>query len=877
MYYNRSVNEIFKELQTNECGLSQENVKKRLDEFGFNTIKIEKETSLWVIILRQFTDPLIYILLIAAVITLIIQEYINTTVIIATILFNAVIGFFQEYSAEKATQAIKKLAAPKAFVIRDCQEEKVDALEIVPGDIVALSAGNKVPADIRLFEINELEIDESMLTGESIPVEKQVYTIDKNNILVVDQVNMAFMGSVVTQGKGKGVVVRTGEKTELGKISEQVAVTGKVKTPLQKKLAGFSRRVGTLSLGLALFVFVLGLSLGHSLIDIALFAISMAVAVIPEGLPIVITITMAIGLKRMAEKNAIVRKLISVETLGSCNYICSDKTGTITENRMTVTMLYANGKEYHVKGTGYKPEGDILLDNCKIYSDEDLARLLLTGLLCNSSSLYEEDGEWKIDGDPTEGALVVAAQKFGINIEKKEYQYKLANEIPFNSKRQYMVTLHKKNGNCTIFVKGAPEKILHFSGKTYDEQVLNQYYKMAGSGLRVLGFGIKELKDKCTEDIDLEYEATNGLQFVGFQGIIDPPRRNVYKAIRETKEAGIKTVMITGDHKITAASIAKRIGILKSGDMTITGSDLDSNDENFLKMNVEKIAVYARVSPCHKLKIVQALQDKGNIVAVTGDGVNDAPALRKGNIGVAMGQAGTDVAREASDIILKDDNFATIFEAVKVGRVIYDNIQKVIFFLLGTGFGFAVVIILALLLGMPLPFLATQVLWTNLVTNGLQDVALAYEPEEKGITKRPPRDPGEKIINLFLLKRLILVGIVLALGTLFIFWYKLHQGMPLAYARTAAFNTAVFTQFFHVLNARSFDTSVFKMNAFSNPFLLISLFLALIAQVAVIVIGPLQYIFSTTQLDAVTWIQTVATGAMIIVAVEIDKQYRKKH
>lgn len=878
MYHSKKIKDVFEELNTNECGLSEEDASDRLKEYGVNSIAQKDEISIFKVILDQFMDPLIYILIFAALITFFIKDYIETSVIIAIILINAIVGFIQEYKAEKAMNAIKKLASPKATVIREEGEEKISSEEIVPGDIILLTSGNRVPADARIFEVNELEINESTFTGESLPTRKRPDVLTDENIQIADRKNMAYMGTVVSQGKGKAVVVATGTTTELGKISKQVRITQKSKTPLQKRLADFSLKIAIVSILLTVFVFIIGaVFLKYSYIEMIIFALSMAVGVVPEGLPIVVTITMAIGLKRMADKNAIVRKLIAVETLGSCDYICTDKTGTITENRMTVVKAYANDKEFKIKGVGYEPTGDVFLNDEKVERDEDLHNLLLCGVLCNSSNLYKEEFEWKIDGGPTEGAIIVAAKKFSLDTEEIQYQYKLINEIPFNSKKQYMATIHKKENDCYIFVKGAPEKILCFSGENENKKLKEQYSKMTDSGLRVLGLAMKNKCKLSFENSELEHEATRDLTFLGFVGIMDPPRKGVLEALQSTKKAGIKTVMITGDHKRTAVSIAKQIGIFKDGDIALTGREIDEEGDSFLEENIEKTTVYARVSPEHKLKIVEMLQNAGHTVAVTGDGVNDAPALKKASIGVAMGETGTDVAKEASEMILKDDNYKTIYEAVKVGRIIFDNIQKVIYFLLGTGAGFALIIIFSLLLGFPLPLLATQILWVNLVTNGLQDLALAYEPGEKDITLRPPRNPNEKILNKFILIRLIIVGVVMTIGTLLLFWYKLKSGSSIEYARSTALNTIVFFQFFHVLNSRSFDKSIFQMNPFSNSFLFISLLLALIAQIAVLSHPFLQHIFHTTQLTPYTWLQTILTGATIVIAVEIDKLIRTKN
>ena len=875
MYYKKAVNEVFEEFNTSEQGLSEQEAKNRLEKYGLNKISEKKEVSAWRVFISQFKSSLIYILLIAALLTLIIGRFTDMGVILAIVVIHAIIGFFQEYKAEKAMKSILKFTAPKAMVTRDADDKKIDPEKLVPGDIVILTAGNKIPADVRLFWENELEVNESAFTGESSPSGKTTAVIEKENLSVADQDNLAFMGTTVTRGRGKGIVIKTGEKTELGKISEQIKSTEKQETPLQKRLADFSKTVGLVSLALSLFVFIFGIIIGKDILEMVLFAISMAVAVIPEGLPVVVTITMAIGLNRMAKRNALIRKLIAVETLGSCNYICADKTGTITENRMTTTWAYANNKDFEIQGKGYAPKGDILLNGEKIDRDNDLEKMLLCGILCNDTDLYHEDNQWQISGDPTEGALVVAARKYGFDVEQTETEYARIDEIPFSSKRQYMATLNKKGDKCFLFVKGSPEKILQFSGEENNKELSDKSLQMTDSGLRVLGFAMKEL-DTCPEEIDSEYNITHGLNFLGFQGIIDPPRESAISAIQSTKEAGINTVIITGDHKETATAIAKQIGLFSEGDISITGGELDAKGDGFLKENVEKIRVYARVSPTHKLKIVEALQGKGHVTAVTGDGVNDAPALKKAAIGIAMGKTGTDVAKEAADMVLRDDNYESIFKAVEEGRIIFENIRKVVFFLLCTSLAEAGVIILSLFGGLGLPFLATQILWVNLVTNTIQDIALAYEPGEGEIGKRPPRNPQERIANPFFLKRMTLVAAVMTIGTLFYFWYALDQGETMAYARTATVNTIVFYQFFNVLNSRSFEKSIFEMNPFSNMFLLISLVLSVFAQIAFVTFKPMQFVFETTDLSAETWLHTVLIGISIIIVIEIDKFIRKK-
>ncbi|MFA5098584.1 MAG: HAD-IC family P-type ATPase, partial [Candidatus Margulisiibacteriota bacterium] len=755
-YYQKEVSEIFAELKTEKCGLSSDEAEKRLREHGSNSFKEEKQTPLFVLFFLQFKDPLIYILLLAAIITFAIRHYIDMSVIMAALIINAVVGFIQEFQAEQAMRKIQEMTELKAAVTRNCADEKIDASDLVPGDVIGLSAGNKVPADARIFEEIELHIDESALTGESVPQEKDTAAIKRSNVMVADQENMAFMGTVVVRGKAKAVVVATGLDTQIGRISEKIKTTKKEKTPLQKRLSEFSGIVGIISVGLALFIFAVGVLKSKPVIDMVLVSISLAVSIIPEGLPVAITIAMAIGMKRMADRNAIIRKLVAVETLGSCDYICSDKTGTITENKMFVKEAFANEKTYKFKGEGYAPEGEITLEDSPVKDDKDLRALLLCGALCNDAKLVHKGSVWQIEGDPTEAALLVSAGKFNIRREKEEGEYEYIEEVPFSSKRQFMAVLYRHKDKDVIFVKGAPEKILEFCGQKGNNPLQDNYAQMTAQGFRVLGFALKEKAG--IEKSDLEKEATGGLTFLGYQGIIDPPRPSAIEAIKQTRDAGIRTVMVTGDHKQTAEIIAKTIGLLDEQSMIVEGSELEEKGEAFLKENCEKIRVYARVGPDHKLKIVQALQDKGHIVAVTGDGVNDAPALKKSNIGVSMGGIGTDVAREASDMTLKDDNFATIFEATKVAKVIFDNIRKVIFFLLGPSIGEASIIILCLFLGLPLPFLATQILWVNLVTNGLQDIALVYEPGEPDIARRRPRNPKEPVVNAFILRRLILVG-----------------------------------------------------------------------------------------------------------------------
>ncbi len=874
--YRKSAGEVFSSLNAEDCGLSQDEAEERRERHGLNEIADDSGRSLEDIAINQFTDPLIYLLIAAGIVTTAVGHLIDSAVIAAVVAINAAVGFAQEYKAEKAMAEIRKLAAPKAKVLRDCDTTRIPAADVVPGDVVVLAAGDKVPADARLFSVTDLTVDESTFTGESTPVEKQTNAIDDEDVPVAEQENMTFMGTTVTRGKGRGVVTATGEDTELGGISAQMNATERRKTPLQQRVADFSRRIGAVSVALAVFVVLVGVARGMDVVETALFSIGLAVSVIPAGLPIAMTLAMAIGLKRMASRNAIIRRLVAVETLGSCDYICSDKTGTITENSMTVKRIHTGDASYDVAGEGYAPEGAITYEGEDEPGRERLRELLTAGVLCNDSDLVHEEDEWTIDGDPTEGALLVAAKKEGLDLQEIRRDLRRRDEIPFSSERKYMASLNERDGGCTVYVKGAPETVLGFLGEDEgNEGIRGRYEAMASDGLRVLALAKKDLKGTC-DDVDLEDEATTGLSYLGLAGSIDPARESAVSAIKDTKSAGITTVMITGDHRITATAIAKSIGILEDDGEVVTGRELAEKGKGFLADRVQSIAAYARVSPDQKVSIVKALQERGHVVAVTGDGVNDAPALKKASIGVSMGKKGTDVAREASDMVLQDDNFATIFEAVRVGRTIFVNIRKVVFFLLSSSAGVALFILASLFGGLPLPFFATQILWINLVTNGLQDVALAYEPAEEGITKRSPRDPKEPLFNRFMVKRLALVGLVIAAGTFYLFYEQLATGASPELARTTALNAVVFFQFFHTLNSRSFTQSVFRMNPLGNPFLLGSLFVATCAQLAVIYVPDLQYVMRTTALDPATWAKTLAIAASIVVVVEADKYLRRQ-
>ncbi|WP_353684643.1 HAD-IC family P-type ATPase [Thermodesulfovibrio sp. 3907-1M] len=658
-WYQLSIRDIYQKLNTNEKGLTSEEVRKRLVKYGYNRLQEEDRVKKFKIFLHQFTSPLIYILLIAGTISIVLKEYIDAAVIFAVVILNAIIGYFQEYKAEQSVRALKKMLVPKAKVLRDAVEREISSEELVPGDIVLLYSGIRVPADIRLIHTVELKIDESILTGESLPVEKHHHTIKEENLTYGDQKNMAFMGTVVVSGRAKGVVVETGMNTVFGKIAKHIKEAEAVRAPLQDKITKFANAIGILVLSASVMLFIAGLIVGESIKEMFMTAVAAAVAAIPEGLPVVVTIVLAVGVARMARHNAIVRKLHAVETLGSTTVIGSDKTGTLTKNEMTVKVIYDGKEVYEVEGSGYEPTGRILHEGLSINAAErkHLMDLLRIGLLCNESSVYLDNGDYRIEGDPTEAALIVSAMKAGLNPEEEKEKYRQFAIIPFESERGYMATLNIHKGKRFIFVKGAPEKVIDMCvkdsyGNEIDrEKVLHLASEFAKKGLRVLAFAYREVREEIEEISCRELEkcdAVSGLVFAGLQGMIDPPRPEAIEAIKGCKKAGIRVVMITGDHAVTAKAIGEMLGISDSKSKVITGKELENMSDEELFHKVKEVSVYARVSPEHKLRIVEQFKRHGEIVAVTGDGVNDAPALKSAHIGIAMGKSGTDVAKEAS-------------------------------------------------------------------------------------------------------------------------------------------------------------------------------------------------------------------------------------
>ncbi len=877
-----SVDDVEFGLATGPGGLSEEEAAARLERYGPNEVEVEEATPWWILLLHQFTDPLIYILLVAALVTLVLRDYPDTGVIMAVVLLNALIGFTQERKAQQAMRALARMSAPRAEVIRNGIPRDIPSRELVPGDRVVLTSGVRVPADLRLAEVRDLQADESALTGESLPVRKRTGALEGETLVPGDQLNMGFAGTLITRGRGRGIVVRTGGETELGRIATAVHEIGQTAAPLQETMGRFGRRVGLAILGLAVVVAIIGLLQGLSSGEIFLAAVAMAVSAVPEGLPVVLTVTLAIGVSRMARRNAIVRFLPAVETLGCTTVIGSDKTGTLTKNEMSVRAIWADGRRYEVTGAGYALEGEVRQAGQVVDAGAiaPLYRTLLAGTLAN-----EADAKAVVQGgprgDPTEIALHVAAAKGGLAPDRQRQRYPEQDIVPFEPELRLMATLNAGPEGPTVYLKGAPEAILarcslaltsDGEASLHPEPIREAAAAMAAEGLRVLAMAYRPTQAERIDDGLL----SEGLIFAGLQGMEDPVRPEAIEAIRATHEAGIRVLMLTGDHVDTAKAIGGQLGLDPHGVGALEGHTLAAFSDAELDGDLSRINIFARVAPEHKLRIVQRLRHHGEVVAVTGDGVNDAPALREGHLGIAMGRSGSDVAREAADMVLADDNFATITAAVEEGRVIFSNIRKVTFFLLSTAVGEVMAILTAVIAGWPLPFLAAQILWINLVTNGLQDVALAFEPGEPGLLRRAPRPRKEGVLTRRLLRRLGAVGVVLAAGTLGVFWWTWRQTGDLDLARTAAMTQMVFFQFFHVFNCRSLDRSIFQVPPLSNRFLFVSMVAALGAHLAVLYLPFFQAVFRTEPLSLELWGLIVLVALTVIVGGELDKWWSRR-
>ncbi len=879
-WYNLSQAATLESLKTQDTGLSSDEANQRLATYGPNLLPAPHRKSALARFAQQFHNLLIYILLLAGVITAILEHWIDSGVIIAVVLINAIIGYIQEGKAEKALEAITHMLSLEANVIRNGKQLSIPAENVVPGDIVTLQSGDKVPADLRLLRTRDLRIDEAILTGESLPADKSEDTCE-SDVPLGDRHCMAFSGTLVTYGTATGVVVETAANTEIGQISEMLSDVRILETPLLRRIGEFARWLTMAILIITSMTFIFGISVQNfSMTDMFIAAVGLAVAAIPEGLPAIITITLAIGVQAMAKRKAIIRRLPAVETLGSVTTICSDKTGTLTCNEMTVKSISTSDNQYDVSGVGYAPHGKVTEANNQVeLSDAPvLNQLTQAALLCNDAVVHSTTGIWQVNGDPTEGALVTLAIKAGLQHDQQAAQHPRLDAIPFESEHRFMATLHHDHqGRHFMFLKGAPERLLEMCDlqrtvggdtpidKTYWE---SQMHNMAVQGQRVLAIACKEMPNS----LELTFSDTEkDLVLLGIVGMIDPPRTEAIDAVKACHSAGINVKMITGDHATTASAIGKALGI-GDGQTVLTGNEIDSMTNEQLKACIDDIDIYARTSPQHKLRLVEILQSKGHIVSMTGDGVNDAPALKRADVGVAMGMKGTSVAKETSEMVLVDDNFASIVNAVEEGRTVYDNIKKAIIFILPTNGGEALTIIAAIALGRLLPITPVQILWVNMITAVTLALALAFEPAERGVMQRPPRDPSEPLLTGFLIWRVIFVSLILVSGTFGLFILERDAGASIEYARTVAVNMLVVFEIYYLFNSRFIYEHSLRIETFTgNRFAIYAVLILICFQVLFTYAPPLQVLFSTAPLTIASWGNILVTGVSVFVLVEIEK------
>jgi len=890
-WHNLTSSDVIAYLDSNPNGLSQEEAKIRLDKYGSNELADEGKRSPWLLLIEQFKNILIAILLIAVIISAFLGEINDAIVIFIIILFAAGLGFIQEYRAERAIQALKKMAAPLASVLRNGEEIDVPSAEIVPGDIIFIRTGDRVPADARILESQNLRTDEAALTGESVAVDKSEAAIP-GDVQIGDRLNMALMGTVAVYGRGKAVVVGTGKNTVFGSIATMLREVKAEKTPLQVNLDRMGKWIAIGALTLCFVLAVMGIFRGHEPLEMLIWGVSLAVAAVPEALPAVVTISLAIGVNRMVKKHALIRKLPAVETLGCTTIICSDKTGTMTQDEMTLKKIYINGRVIDITGVGYEPEGSFYHDKKRIdhTKDAELFKFFQSTNLCTDTKLYKDEDIWKIKGDPTEGAFIVAARKAGLETDRICSVNPRITEIPFTSETKRMVTIYKEPEGIVAYSNGAAEIILNSCDFIYrdgreeqldsDEKskITEVIHKMAGEALRVLAAAYKRLPDDFKSDGSLD----DGMVLVGLGGMIDPPRPEVKHSIQTCHQAGIKTVMITGDHKLTAVAIAQELGILKHG-LALTGNEIDKISSAEFEDMVERIEVYARVSPEHKLRVVEALARHGHVVAMTGDGINDAPALKKADIGIAMGIKGTDVTKEAAEMILTDDNFASIVAAVEEGRAIFGNIKKYLVYLLSCNIG-EILLMAAVILAGPLfgigagiiPLVAIQILYVNLATDGLPALALAVDPRSKGIMKEKPRPRQETIFTRPVISYMLLIGIWTCIAPLVVFVWALNCGKSLIEAQCLCFVTLIVIQFFNAFNCRSLDKSLFNLGVRQNKWLITAVFWELCLLLLVVYWPVLQSSFHTYALDWIDWAIAVVSASSVFLIAELYKLiYRK--
>ena len=900
-WHNLSLDEVFQETHSRHSGLTSSEVQERLDQYGHNEIREEKKASVWGLIAEQFKSVLIIILIVAVVLSLIIgltnyepggglpEEIVDAIVIFAIVIAVVVLGFIEEYRSEKSLAALKKMAALTATVVRDNKDVEIPAREIVPGDIVILNTGDKIPADLRLIEAHNLSTLEASLTGESTSIEKTTSQVQGAEVSVGDRLNMAFSGTTVTYGRGKGIATGTGMQTEFGKIASMLQEVEEEETPLQKNLARVGKWIAYACLGIVAAIVALQLILatGHSFLEMFIWGVSLAVAAVPEALPAVVVISLSIGVQRMVKRHALVRRLAAVETLGSTTVICSDKTGTLTQDAMTVRQVYVDGKLIDITGAGYEPKGEFRFEGrpLDISQNIPIQTLLRTGVLCNDTSLVSTNGTWDIKGDPTEGALVVLSAKVGLMREEANDRFPRIDEIPFSSERKKMTTIHNTPEGKVAYSKGAPEIILDSCSYILMDSkeiplteqdrggILSVATQMASAALRVLGMGYRRISTElgCKED------AEKDMVFVGLAGMIDPPREEAKGAIQLCNMAGIKSVMITGDHKITAIAVAKELGILKNGE-ALTGAELDKLSDSEFEKRVENIDVYARVSPSHKLRVIEAFGKKQHVVAMTGDGVNDAPALKKADIGVAMGITGTDVSKEAAAMVLTNDNFASIVAAVEEGRVIFNNIKKYLMYLLSCNIGELLLMVSAILLGpfigLPsgvIPLIAVQILFVNLITDGLPALALAVDPADKDVMQQKPRPRGQGIFTKSVVTLMSVGGVWIGFVNLVIFKWALDMGKPMVEAQSLCFLTLIVIQFFNAYNFRSDKKSIFQLGMFRNKWLNLSIISQIVLLWVIVEVPFFNGLFNTYPLSLSEWIVVILLAASVFPVLELAK------
>ncbi|QGY38926.1 HAD-IC family P-type ATPase [Pseudodesulfovibrio cashew] len=883
-WHHLDVDEVARILDTDgDKGLDVFEVEQRLERFGENVISAKKERTAFERFLLQFHQPLVYILIAAGLVTAYLGEWVDSLVILGVVLVNAMVGYLQEAKAVKALDSLSSSMSVEATVLRAGETVRLSASGIVPGDLVLLRSGDKVPADVRIIAHKELRVDESTLTGESLPVGKGTEPVSSDTVLA-ERSCMAYAGSLVSSGQGRGLVVATGNKTEIGRISGMIEAADELETPLTRKISRFSHVLLLAILAMAAASFVLGLLRSEPATEMFMAAVALAVGAIPEGLPAAVTIILALGVSRMAGRKAIIRKLPAVETLGGTTVICSDKTGTLTENQMTVQEVNSGGSFYSVSGAGYDSEGEFFPAG-EPGADKALAECMRAGLLCNDARVLSKEGRHVVEGDPTEGALIVAARKYGMRQEEENHDLPRVDELPFESEWQYMATLHERDDLRVVYVKGAVEKVIGCCSSAMDalgetvpldeRSVVEAQHAMAAKGLRVLAFARKELDPG--EGL-VRTDGCAGMVFLGLQGMIDPPREEARRAIAACQDAGIAVKMITGDHALTAEAIGLRLG-LRGVDCTIgetcpvlTGREIADLSDAELIERVPGIPVFARVSPEQKLRLVMALQKNGYVCAMTGDGVNDAPALKQADIGIAMGITGTEVAKDAADMILTDDNFATIEAAVEEGRGVFANLVKFIAWTLPTNAGEGLVILAAILFGATLPIIPVQILWINMTTAGCLGMTLAFEPKEPGIMNRPPREPDRPLLDRTILRRIGIVSLLLLVFAFGLFEWEMFNGATLEKARTMAVNVFVSVEAFYLFNARSFRLSPFELGFASNRWVVGGFLIMLLLQLVFTYAPFMHRLFASAPLGIFDWVKIAACGLLAYGIVELDKK-----